>query len=151
MPIGHARILLYVVWKSYFEREIEGDGRKEGDVSVYMQERTPGVGREEEEEEGGEGGEDGGEREKERQAEVEEVRRKIQQLEARIEEAVSEEVEDYELAGEPPSLSLCLVSIEIFSSLPLPSLFSPPFLLHTAELDKELSTLREKLTSLATS
>ena len=67
-----------------------------------LQERTPGVGREEEEGEG-----EGGEAEKRRQAEVEEVRRKIQELETQIEEAVNEEVEDYELAGEPtlsPSL-----------------------------------------------
>ena len=63
-----------------------------------LQERTPGVGREEEGE--------GGEGEKRRQAEVEEVRRKIQELEMQIEEAVSEEVEDYELAGEPHPLAL---------------------------------------------
>ena len=110
------------------------------------------MGREEEEEEE-EGGE-GGEREKERQAEVEEVRRKIQQIEARIEEAVSEEVEDYELAGEPPSLSLCLVSIAFLPLFPSPPFSFLPldtFLSHTAELDKELSTLREKLTSLGTS
>ena len=51
------------------------------------------MGREEEEEEGKRlGGEDG--------PEVEEVKRKIAELESRIEEAVSEEVEDYELAGE---------------------------------------------------
>ena len=45
------------------------------------------------------GREEGGEGEG-NQAEVEGVRKKIEQLEARIEEAVSEEVEDYELAGE---------------------------------------------------
>ena len=51
------------------------------------------MGREEEEEEGKRlGGED--------DPEVEEVKRKIAELESRIEEAVSEEVEDYELAGE---------------------------------------------------
>ena len=45
--------------------------------------------------------EEGREGENKRQGEVEEVRRKIGELEARIEEAVGEEVEDYELAGEP--------------------------------------------------
>ena len=52
------------------------------------------MGREEEEEEEGKrlGGED--------DPEVGEVKRKIAELESRIEEAVSEEVEDYELAGE---------------------------------------------------
>ena len=68
------------------------------------QERTPGVGREVEEEDGG-GGEGEGDGEGEggegapSRAEVEEVRRKIAELETRIEEAVSDDVENYELAG----------------------------------------------------
>ena len=57
-------------------------------LQIVPQERTPGVGREEEEEEGKRfGGED--------DPEVEEVKAKIAELESRI-----EEVEDYELAGE---------------------------------------------------
>ena len=86
------------------------------------------MGREEEEEEA------------ERQVEVAEVKRKIEQLEARIEEAVSEDMEDYELAGE-----LVRFMIALFL----------PFLLFTthniAELDKELTSLKYDLTRLVES
>ena len=56
------------------------------------------MGREEEEEEA------------ERQVEVAEVKRKIEQLEARIEEAVSEDMEDYELAGELVRFMIAFIS-----------------------------------------
>ena len=60
------------------------------------------MGREEEEEEDGtEGGREGeGNRDGLSTGEIEELKRKIAELESRIEEAVSEEVENYELAGE---------------------------------------------------
>ena len=66
-------------------------------VCVLWQERTPGVGQEGEEEEREGAGREGEQR---RQTEAEQVKKEIRQLESRIEEAVSEEVEDYELAGE---------------------------------------------------
>ena len=87
---------------------------------LLSQERTPGVGQEEEEEEDGtEGGREGegeGSRNSLSIAEIEEVKKKIAELESRIEEAVSEEVENYELAGEVLFLlrirfTLMLVSI----------------------------------------
>ena len=50
---------------------------------------------------GQEGGGDGEGEGGEGATNVEQVKRKIAELESRIEEAVSEEVENYELAGEP--------------------------------------------------
>lgn len=67
-------------------------------LSLLCQERTPGVGREEEAEEvegEGEGGE--GVMDRPDSAEVEETRRKMAELEAKIEEACSEE--NFDLAG----------------------------------------------------
>ena len=64
------------------------------------------MGREEEEEKEEDGTEGGREREGEGSrdslsiGEIEELKRKIAELESRIEEAVSDEVENYELAGE---------------------------------------------------
>ena len=62
------------------------------------------MGREEEKEEDGmEGGREGegeGSRDSLSIGEIEELKRKIAELESRIEEAVSDEVENYELAGE---------------------------------------------------
>ena len=58
------------------------------------------MGREEEEEEGeGEGEGEGGEGVLSA-AEIDEVKRKIAELESKIEEAISEEIENYDLAGE---------------------------------------------------
>ena len=69
----------------------------------WSQERTPGVGREEGEEEGGgDKREEGGV-----SLEVEEVKRKIAELELRIEVAVSEEVENYDLAGQIKAAASC--------------------------------------------
>ena len=61
-------------------------------ISLLSQERTPGVGQEEEEEDGTEGGREGegeGSRNGLSIAEIEEVKKKIAELESRIEEAVS--------------------------------------------------------------
>lgn len=61
------------------------------------------MGREEEEEEGeveGEGGEG-----VLSATEIDEVKRKIAELESKIEEAVSEEIENYDLAGEVLSIT----------------------------------------------
>ena len=68
--------------------------------------------------------------------EVEDLKMKIAELETRIGEAVSDEVEDYELAGwsfHLHNIMYCMM-MTTFS--------------HAAELDKELHVLKEKLTSI---